>query len=132
MNHKFADSGIARDSTGSETALATEGESQFSDYTFLKKVRYFFTDNYMLACKLDWVAVDSRYQSQGVGRLLMGKAIDDFREVIERTGVFGLVLQAIDDRVQSFYSDLGFENYGEKIHRKMILPAIAVLDVAAE
>jgi GNAT superfamily N-acetyltransferase len=108
--------------------MATEYESQFDDGHPIRKLKYFWKDRHAIVCKLEWVAVERDFQGRGIGTLLMGKAIEDFADVVDRTGVFALIIQAIDRRVQAFYRHLGFEDYGDPALLKMILPAMSVMD----
>jgi ribosomal protein S18 acetylase RimI-like enzyme len=78
------------------------------------------------------VAVQKPLQRQGYGTVLMGAALRDFYEIVIRTGIFSMTLQAANAEVAKFYEKLGFTRYGylsELAMPKMILPAQAVIDI---
>ena len=64
----------------------------------------------------------------GIGTEMMGHAIDNFFEVVERTGAYGLILQSLDTKTKDFYYKLGFADYGDEASRRMILPALGVIE----
>jgi GNAT superfamily N-acetyltransferase len=109
--------------------LATEPEYDFTDGSFFDRLNQYFSNREIIVCHLKWVAVDSRYQRQGIGTLLMGHAIDDFYEVIKRTGVAALTLRAINENARKFYSTLGFADFGDQALHKMLLPAQSVVEL---
>jgi hypothetical protein len=60
----------------------------------------------------------------------MGTALQDFYEIVNRTGIFAMTLQALNRDLMDFYRKLGFEIYGNQYATmpKMILSAQAVVD----
>jgi GNAT superfamily N-acetyltransferase len=80
--------------------------------------------------QLSYVAVHRDLQRQGYGTVLMGAVLQDFYEVVIRTGIFSLTLQAINRDVMDFYKRLGFVQYGNPHAEmpKMILPAQSVIE----
>lgn len=79
----------------------------------------------LLTVHLRWVAVIRDCQRYGIGTLLMGRAIDDFYQVTDRTGIAALTLKPISNEAKLFYRKLGFEPYdGEQ---RMFLSAETVI-----
>ena len=58
--------------------------------------------------RLGRLAVDLRYQSKGLGELLMVDAITRARRIQQDAGVVGLFVDAIDGQAAGFYLRLGF------------------------
>jgi GNAT superfamily N-acetyltransferase len=82
----------------------------------------------LITVNLLWVAVHNRLHRQGLGTLLMGRALDDFREVVDRTGVAALTLKPISLDAAGFYSGLGFVPYGQGNPKRMFLPAEDIMN----
>jgi GNAT superfamily N-acetyltransferase len=79
----------------------------------------------LLTVHLRWVAVIRDCQRYGIGALLMGRAIDDFYHVTNRTGIAALTLKPISNAAESFYRKLGFEPYDNG--QRMFLSAETVI-----
>jgi len=81
--------------------------------------------------QLCYVAVQRDLQNQGYGTVLMGAALQDFYDVVIRTGIFAMTLQAANRDLMEFYQKLGFIVYGNTfaIMPKMILSAEAVIEI---
>ena len=71
--------------------------------------RYFKPEK-IIAAHIKWAGVDTIHQREGIGSLILGKALDDFYEVATRTGVFVLTLTAINNSAEMFYRGLGFQS----------------------
>lgn len=54
------------------------------------------------------LAVDTRFQGRGLGRLLLVDAMKRVRDVAEQIGIFALTVHALNDRARSFYQAFGF------------------------
>ncbi|WP_143029882.1 GNAT family N-acetyltransferase [Bradyrhizobium brasilense] len=78
--------------------------------------------------QLIWVGVETKFHRKGIGTLLMGHALDDFYQVVERTGVSALTLHPISTNAAIFYSSIGFQPYGTGSTKRMLLPADAVME----
>lgn len=110
--------------------VCTEAEDIYSTHpTWASKFKPRFLQHKLLVVHLNWVAVATKYQSQGVGTLLMGRAVDDFYHVTNRTGIAALTLQPISVRAREFYKSLGFEAAEDAERPHMFLPAETVLDL---
>jgi GNAT superfamily N-acetyltransferase len=71
-------------------------------------------------------AIDSRYQNQGLGRVLMRDAILRIAQASERIGIKGVLLHAIDENAKAFYASCGFRASGVDDNVMMVtLKAIA-------
>jgi GNAT superfamily N-acetyltransferase len=83
------------------------------------------------AVLLSQLGVHEPHHGSGIGTVLMGYAIRDFYEIVVRTGIFAMVLQAKNRRLIDFYQKLGFVEYGfmGAVMPKMYLPAEAVIDM---
>jgi hypothetical protein len=60
----------------------------------------------------------------------MAAALQDFYDVVNRTGIFAMTLQASKRDLMQFYDKLGFVVYGnpQAVMPKMILSAEAVIE----
>ena len=79
--------------------------------------------------QIHYLGVQKEYQEKGLGTIIMGRIIDVFREAASTLGVPVMTLVALNDRVAKLYSKMGFVPYGEKVSRRMLLPAQAALDL---
>jgi GNAT superfamily N-acetyltransferase len=55
------------------------------------------------------LAVDARFQGQGLGRGLLQDAGKRVLQAADAIGIRGLIVHAIDDNAKAFYQRLGFE-----------------------
>ncbi len=60
--------------------------------------------------RLGRLAVDLRYQRQGIGRLLLVAAMRRFLEIFKTAGGIGLFVDAKDDAARRYYAQFGFES----------------------
>lgn len=60
------------------------------------------------AILLGRLAVDQRYQGQGLGKMLLMDALFRALEISFRTGAWAVVVDAIDDSARAFYERYGF------------------------
>lgn len=58
--------------------------------------------------RLGRLAVDTRWQRQGVGRQLMAFALHLALDFSERVGLYAVLVDAKNDQAQRFYQSLGF------------------------
>ena len=72
-----------------------------------------FHERTLVVVHLKCVAVASGLQRQGVGTALMGRALDEFYEVTDRTGVAALTLKPLNRDAAAFYASLGFSVFGD-------------------
>lgn len=85
---------------------------------------------YFSAVQLCYVAVQRQLQRQGIGRLLMARAIQEFGQVALSTGVCAMTLVSIDEAKARFYESLGFRRYGAPCNQpKMFLPARSAIEL---
>ena len=54
------------------------------------------------------LAVDKTAQGQGIGRRMLVKAMRQVERAAQDMGIFGLVLDALDDQARAWYFALGF------------------------
>jgi GNAT superfamily N-acetyltransferase len=82
------------------------------------------------AVHLCYVAVQKSLQKRGYGTVLMGAALQDFYEIVNRTGIFAMTLQALNRDLMDFYHKLGFVAYGNEhaTMPKMIISSQAIVD----
>ena len=79
---------------------------------------------------IDYLAVARVLQGNGVGRLLLGHAIEIFYNAVVSFGVPVMTVVAVDERTCEFYSKLGFRRYGPTATQpRMLLPAQSVVDL---
>jgi hypothetical protein len=71
--------------------IGTEPGDQFADQpeqqSFLTRIKARIYRDQITTVQLLWVGVDTSIQRRGVGTFLMGKAIDDFYEIVDRVGI---------------------------------------------
>lgn len=109
-------------------AVGLEGQSEFSDdASFFSTFQDKLLQRYLPTLQLMWVAVDTTLQRRGIGTLLMGRALDDFFHVSDKTGISALTLKPINAAAAAFYKELGFAPYGIGELPRMFLPADSVI-----
>jgi GNAT superfamily N-acetyltransferase len=109
-------------------AIGPEPADQFAEEpTFVQRIAAVFKSQQLTTVQLLWFGVQTGLQRQGIGTLLMGHALDDFYQVVDRTGVAALTLQPISSNAAAFYTEIGFRPYGSG--KRMLLSADAVLEV---
>lgn len=84
------------------------------------------------ALHLEYVAVRSEYQGQGVGQYIMGRVLELYLDAAEITAVPALTLIALNERAEKFYAELGFAPYARGefgAGRRMLLPIQTALDL---
>ena len=59
--------------------------------------------------RLGRLAVDNQYQGKGLGKLLLGCAVDRCLKAREQIAAYALVVDAKDDAAKSFYLHFGFK-----------------------
>jgi GNAT superfamily N-acetyltransferase len=74
---------------------------------------------YPLPCfRMGRLAVDARAHGQGIGRVLMGCAVDRCLKAREQVAAYALIVDAKDARAKKFYAHYGFTAFG---HQPMTL-----------
>jgi GNAT superfamily N-acetyltransferase len=71
------------------------------------------------------LAVDTRHQGKGFGRLLFANALKRSKSISHETGVWAVVLDAVDSEVEAFYRRFGFETLQTGTPR-LFLPTDAI------
>jgi ribosomal protein S18 acetylase RimI-like enzyme len=85
------------------------------------------------AVTIQYFAVHRSLQKQGIGRLLMGHALEQACDVALIAGTFAVKLVAENDGAVTFYEKLGFRTYGDLGGRPlMILPVGSLIEASAE
>jgi GNAT superfamily N-acetyltransferase len=79
------------------------------------------------AVQLTFVAVDRSMHGLGIGRLLMGHAMESVHTIATLAGTFAMTLVAIDEERAQFYESLGFKRYGPEQDRPMMLLPVETL-----
>lgn len=67
------------------------------------------------------LAVDQSVKGQGLGRLLLGDALQRSRRISEQVGIAAVFVEAIDDESIAFYRHFGFEQLAGQ-PRQLLLP----------
>lgn len=70
------------------------------------------------------LAIDQRFQNQGIGKILLIDALMRCYEVSESIGSFAVVVDPIDDSAEKFYKHYGFIKLPES--GKMFLPMTTI------
>lgn len=82
------------------------------------------------AVQLTYVGVAKALQGRGIGRILMGHAMESVHSIASLAGTFAMTLVAIDEERAQFYESLGFKRYGPTSDRPMmLLPVDALFDL---
>ena len=112
-------------------AIGSEPADQFTEQqSLIDRIKYqFFRSQQLTTVQLIWVAVASSSHRMGIGTLLMGHALDDFYQIVDRTGVAALTLQPISTNARMFYDSIGFKPYASG--KRMLLSAEAVIATRA-
>lgn len=91
-------------------------------------------DNYLKnyiafpAVNLSFVAVDERFQRQGLGEHLLMDVFAKVAAIAEHAGFFALTLTSLDDDSTAFYQSLNFTVYSENASNpKMLYPLEDIL-----
>lgn len=74
------------------------------------------------------LAVDSRYQGQGLGRRLLVDALRRAREVTSEIGALVVVVDALHEAAAQFYQGFGFERF-EDTPLHLFLPISDIRDL---
>lgn len=82
------------------------------------------------AVLLGRLAVAREAQRQGLGRLLMGAALDKFSNIFDTAGGIGLFVEAKDEGARRFYEGFGFVSLPSNPLR-LFLPAKTILAARA-
>lgn len=82
---------------------------------------------------LNYLAVRSDIQNQGLGKLLLIHALRRCEEIAQRVGFYGVSLHALTTRAADLYHKYGFRAHDERMAKPfMILPTRALLELFAE
>lgn len=79
------------------------------------------------AVNLSYLAVDKKFQGQGLGKLLLQDVLVKIAAMADHVGFYALTVQAIDSETAEFYSKLGFEIYLESAQPKLLYPLQDIL-----
>lgn len=103
-----------------EKGLTVNDKKKWNDY---RKV-----NNLFICLNLDYLAVSRKYQRRGVGRIVMGRVLEEFATVAQTSSIQLLTGRAIDADIFKFYQQLGFQVYGSDARQPfMHLPVQSVL-----
>lgn len=70
---------------------------------------------YPIPCfRMGRFAVQSRTQGQGLGKQLLGCAVDRCLEARKEVAAYAIIVDAKDDKAKSFYEHFGFTAFSEK------------------
>lgn len=90
-------------------------------------------NNVFVCLNLEYLAVATKYQRQGVGRIVMGRVLEDFASIAGMSSIQLLTGRAISRDVFNFYEQLGFIKYGADGKQPfMYLPVQSVLALIEE
>lgn len=96
--------------------------------TWLQRYRNF--NNVFICLNLEYVAVARKHQRQGLGKVLMGRVLEEFATIAKSSSIQLITGRAIDRDVFEFYKQLGFQEYGTDANQPlMFLPAISVIEM---
>jgi ribosomal protein S18 acetylase RimI-like enzyme len=78
---------------------------------------------------LNYLAVQSEYQNQKLGTLLLIDALTRCANVARNVGLYGVALNALSDRAAGLYDRYGFKAYGRQKFPFMVLPIKFLFDL---
>jgi GNAT superfamily N-acetyltransferase len=80
-----------------------------------------------------YLATRHTLQRNGIGRLLLGDAIEKVYIIAQHAGLIGMTLVAIDAEVATFYASMGFGRYAGNTDRpKMLLPIQSIIELVEQ
>lgn len=85
--------------------------------------------NYVPFIYIHYLGVRSELQNNKIGTVLLMHALERCSYVIKNIGIYGVALNALNDRAAGLYDRYGFRAYGRHRYPFMILPALSVLDL---
>jgi len=71
------------------------------------------------------LAADSRYQRQGLGKMLVMAALDNIQEQSAVVGTFLVIVDAKNDEIVNFYAKFGFRPFADR-QRRLFLPTSVI------
>lgn len=77
------------------------------------------------------LAVDNTYQSKGYGEALVFHACKTTIHAAEQIGIFGMIVEAKNEKVVTFYKNLGFKQL-KKTPNKLVLPTAAIKHILSK
>lgn len=87
-------------------------------------------DQVYICLSLDYLAVAKKYQKQGLGKIIMGRVLDEFVTIAKMSSIQLLTGRAISRDVFQFYKNLGFLEYGTDSRQpSMFLAARTVIEM---
>lgn len=82
-----------------------------------------------ICLNFDYLAVSSKHQGKGLGRLVVMRVIEEFAQIASTCGVEIMIGSAIDREKFEFYKKLGFQQYGMANQvPQMFLPALTAME----
>lgn len=81
---------------------------------------------------LDWLAVLRSMQGLGIGKLMLGHAMERAMNLCEIAPVYGLALRSLNDRTTEFYGSLGFRMAPDEHKAQaplMVLPIFSIQEL---
>lgn len=85
--------------------------------------------SYLPFIYLNYLGVRTELQNNKIGSLMLVDALKRAAIVGENVGVFGVALNALNDRVAGMYDRYGFRAHGDRKQPLMILPMQSVFDL---
>jgi ribosomal protein S18 acetylase RimI-like enzyme len=90
---------------------------------------HYATKTHFPAIYIHSLAVLERYQSCGLGTVLLMNALERAYLVSENVAVFGVALRSLNDRTTKLYERYGFRKREESQNPLMILPMLSLRDL---
>ena len=78
---------------------------------------------------LNYLAVRREFHGQKLGTLLLMNALTRCEQVARNVGVYGVALNALNDRAAGLYDRYGFRAYDKAKYPFMILPIQSLFDL---
>jgi len=104
---------VAVDDTGAATGYMTLSNAQIEAGLLPLAIRAKLPRYPVPALRIGKLAVDVRFQGTGVGAWLLRSALEKALSVSASVGLFAVIVDAIDEKAQSFYLKYGFIPFAE-------------------
>jgi len=80
------------------------------------------------AIELEWMAVDKKFQKQGLGARTLVEALSSSYQAFKFAGGYGVVLTP-ERGTEGFYEKYGFTSYGSGKSLRMIMPSATIVEM---
>jgi GNAT superfamily N-acetyltransferase len=116
---------VAMDENAEVTGYVTLATAQVEALSLPEAARAKLPRYPVPAFRIAKLAVDFRFQGQGVGAWLLFQALEKALMVSAEAGLYVVIVDAIDEKAKGFYQKYGFEPFAE--HPLMLFLPLATI-----